>query len=197
MKKIISFILVLLFLLSIPMSYSYAEENIYNWSNAIDAVNQYFPNDSNYWLIKKVNATIWLPAFYKPNELTDEDVENGCIQSFISDDQSSYIYFSYFDPDNVNLEILLSAFEQSGYDAKLLSVNGIPAVLQGDLEHDLITLTYYTADNMFFQVAFFPVSDEFFSLIYDWAISSIQPYVEESTESDSTAVTPISSLIFK
>ena len=177
---------------------AFADGNVYEWSNAVDVVNQYFPTDSNYWLIKKVNATIWLPAFYKLGELTDEDLENGCIQSFISEDESSYIYLSYFDAENADLNVLLSAFMQSGYDARLLSVNGIPAVFQGDLDHDLITLTYLTRDNMFFQIAFFPASDEFFSLIYDWAISSIQPYEEsESSESVSSSENPISRLIYK
>lgn len=197
MKKIVSLILVLIFVPFLLIT-AFADGNVYEWSNAVDVVNQYFPTDSNYWLIKKVNATIWLPAFYKLGELTDEDLENGCIQSFISEDESSYIYLSYFDAENADLNVLLSAFMQSGYDARLLSVNGIPAVFQGDLDHDLITLTYLTRDNMFFQIAFFPASDEFFSLIYDWAISSIQPYEEsESSESVSSSENPISRLIYK
>lgn len=173
----------------------------YNWSDYTGIVSSSFADNSKYYLVEDVDAVFWLPDYFSPVDLTEEDIENGGVGSFVSSDGSALVYLSYSDMPELSFNSFYSYFVNMGYDVEYVSVNDIPAILMHDSESNILTLSYQTADGKLFQVLFYPASDENYSVLFDLIISSIRPYsplVEASAPAESSAPSnPVSGLISK
>ena len=195
MKKLISFLLTfsLMFVFSalcfadnfFEYSWSTQESNFYDRFG-----NQYLP-----WLVEEVDAQLFASITFLPVELTEADRADGCI-GFLASDTGEYIAFYYTDSDGLTLDALYNYYIQNNYLADSISVNDIPAVLLHDDNNNILILTYLTQNNKLFQIMFSPLSEK--ADVFDYVIASIQPYVEETSDTEPVvSVNPVSGLISK
>ena len=143
-----------------------------------------------------MDAVIWLPDIFLPVELTEEDTANDVVGFFVEEESQAYVIFIYSDMSGLDLDSLFSYYSQNGYDVKMVSVNGIPAILEKNTEGNTLTLTFYTRDNMFFQVIASPIDEDSVQL-FEMVFSSIQPSIEEEAAEPPVPLNPVSSLISK
>ncbi len=200
MRKVFSFVFVL-FLLLLLSAFSLAEGSVtsYNWSDVVGMVQEAFSEDSKYYLIEDVDAVIWLPSYFSSLDLTEEDINNDAVGSFVNASGDALVYLSYSDMDGLSFDSLYNYYSRNNYNVEIVRVNDIPAILLRDEGNNLLSLTYQTRDGKFFQVTFYPVLDQNYSLLYQLVISSIRPYsplVEKSSE-PVVSSNPVSGLISK
>ena len=199
MKKIVSFVLAIVLVLSASVfSFAAADENIieYNWDSAVDIVVDVFPSSTKMLYVEEVDAYFWLPDAYLLQELTPEDLENNSVGCFLSGSGNSLVYLTYSD-QGITLDTYYAALKQNGYDVEMVSVNDIPAVIFRNAENDAMFLIFQTQEGKIFQFMFTPYLDEGLSTIYNLIISSIQPHVEEVPEEPVSSENPVSKLISK
>ena len=199
MKKLLSLVLCFLLLFSLSsVAFAEEEKTSYYWFEALPRTLELFPDHNMVWKIEEVDALMWLPDAFLPIPLTDEDTANGCIGMYLMEDSDAFVLLSYSDLSGMTLDSLFSYYSQNGYDARMITVNEIPAILVRDTEANTLTLTYQTRDNMFFQVIFSPVSDPNYTMIFDMVICSIQPDIQDEPDAEPVVPTnPVSSLISK
>ena len=196
MKKLISFFLVLVFLVTVS-AVSYAEE--YNWADIESRASELMGENSLIWKCDEVDAVFNLPYAFSSYEPSEEDKAGGCVGIAISDDDPDKMLLLYYvDAEGVTLDSLYSYYLEDGALIEKVSVNGIPALLQRNEADNYLSLFYITRENKLFQVVFSPLSDE--SVLYKYVIASFRPFSEE--EFADTAVTavpdnPVSGLISK
>ena len=197
MKKALSLFLSLLFLLSLA-SVAIADEATteYNWVDVKDTIHEVFHEHINFWLIGEVDTMICLPDIFLSIELTEEDISNGTIAFFWEEESGAFVILTYSELSDLNLDSLFAYYSQNGYDVKMVSVNGIPAILEKNTEGNTLTLTFYTRDNMFFQVISSPLDEDSVQL-YELVFSSIQPSIKDDAAEPPAPVNPVSSLISK
>ena len=177
---------------------SFAENEVtaYSWSDAEPLIEQFFEEDGNTWTVEEVNAVLWLPSFFSPVELTPEDIADGTIGFYSTDNGSQYVLLNYADSDGLTLESFFLYFQQNGADIYRISVNDIPAIYLRDHEKNSCVLIYQTQEGKFFQVIFSPLAAE---EMFKYSVISIRPRPEDSETSTEPAepVNPVSSLISK
>ncbi len=199
MKKTLSLLLSLFLLFSLSAT-AFAEEEAeeYNWKYARDRIQVVFPGHGNIWSINEVEALMWLPDVFLYVDPAEADLDNDCIGMFVMENSEAYILLSYLEIEGVTLDSLFSYYSQNGHDARMVTVNGIPAILDRNMEANNLNLTYQTKDNMFFQIIFSPVSDSNYEMMYDFVIASIQPDIQDEPSAEPVVPTnPVSSLISK
>ncbi len=199
MKKTLSLLLSIFLLISLS-SAAFAEGDTpeYNWLAVRNRAHDLFEGHHVFWEIEEVDALMWLPDIFLSLELTEEYRADNVIGFFVVEDSDAFVILTYSEMSGLTLDTLLSSYIQNGHDAKKVSVNGIPAVLDRNTEGNTLTLTYQTQDNMAFQVILSPFLDEHFADLYNMVIASIQPNVEEEEASEPVVPTnPVSSLISK
>ena len=194
MKRLISLFLVLLLICALNLHAFADEENEYNWEDAQAFVGSKILSEGNYWSIDEVDATIWLPGIFTPAELTEEDKADGTIAFYTTGNENNFLLLNYSSYENLTIETFYYYFLQNGYSVELISVNGIPAILQRDETRNQILLIFQTRDGKFLQLIFSPLSDE---VIFAPIIASIQPNVEEDSAESVIPVNPVSTLISK
>ncbi len=199
MKKILSLLLSLLLLFSFS-AFAFAEEDVtsYNWATTAARSLEVFPGHNRIYTIEEVDALIWLPDIFLPVNPSEEDFENGCIGMFVVEDSDAFVLLSYSDLSGITLDALSSYYTQNGRDARIVTVNGIPALLVRDAENNNLSLSYQTRDGLLFQVVLSPALDDNYASLYEMVIASIQPTLEEDTDEPAPAPqNPVSSLISK
>ena len=98
------------------------------------------------------------------------------------------------------LDTLLSSYRASGHNARMISVNDIPAVLMQDAASNSLSVSFQTEEDKMLQFFFYPASDENYAVIFDLIISSILPnemLIPETAEPVAAPVNPVSGLISK
>ena len=194
MKKIFSlFLAVLLLGTRISLAFADGEPLEYNWADAQSYVGDSILSDGTFWDIDEVDASFWLPSIFTPVELTDEDRADGTIGFYSGAD--GYVLLYYSDYENLTLEIFYNYFIENGYNVELITVNGLPAILQREEDANQLILSLQTQEGKFLQFLFSPLSSE---VIFTPVIASIQPHIEETTEEEPVIPTnPVSGLISK
>ena len=195
MKKFVSLSLVLMLLLSLPV-FSFAAGTEYNYSEVEDHLSERLGGDTKWWKIDQVDALICLPTSFLFAPLSDEDRANDCILFALPDDDSGRYFLAYYsDAAGITLETL-SSYNQNGFTGEMVTVNGIPAVLQRNTQDNILILSYLTQQNKLFQLLFTPLSDE--DPFYSSIISTIQADIPVVAASDDVVpVNPVSGLISK
>ena len=133
-------------------------------------------------------------GIFTPAELTEEDKADGTIAFYTTGNENNFLLLNYSSYENLTIETFYYYFLQNGYSVELISVNGIPAILQRDETRNQILLIFQTRDGKFLQLIFSPLSDE---VIFAPIIASIQPNVEEDSAESVIPVNPVSTLISK
>ncbi len=200
MKKFFSILFIFILLFSLFGSV-YAEEGLttYNWSDVSGIIQESFSDDSSYFLIEDVDAVIWLPSYFSSVDLTDEDIENGGVGSFVNVNGNALVYLSYSDMEGFSLDSLFSYYTLNNYNAEIVLINDIPAILMRDEANDILSLSYQTQAGKLFQILFYPMMDQSYAALYQLVISSIRPYsplLEEPSE-PAVSTNPVSGLISK
>ena len=204
MKRIISLLLVFIFIFVLPV-FSYADDNReYNWSDINTRLPVILGDNPLECQIEEVDALISLPSSYALVSLSEEDMSDGCIGIAVStENNSEYIMFYYSPADGITLNGLYAYFSQNGISADAVSVNGVPAILQRDEANNFLILTYQTVENQLFQIMFSPLSLE--ESLFDYVIASVRPHAaaelaaasQEPAAEVVTPVNPVSGLISK
>lgn len=196
MKRLISIILTVIFICTFAPFAPATEENEYTWEDAQAFVGPQILAEGNFWPINEVDATMWLPGIFSPVELTEEDKADGTIAFYTTENRSRFLLLNYSSYDNLTIETFYYYFLQNGFNVELISVNGIPAILQRDTSESggQIILVFQTRDGKFLQFIFSPSSDE---VIFAPIIASIQPRVEEESDEPIISLNPVSKLISK
>ena len=198
MKKIFSLFLIFVLLFSLSaVSFADGEEAEYNWGDVVPIISNVFSGDGALWRIKDVEAVMWLPGVFIPADLSEDDAQSECIGFFTTESGSASILLYYVDMDGISLNDLYSYYKQNDIVAEMVSVNGIPAILQKNTDSDMLILTFQTRDGKLFQVLFSPISDENYAKFFDMVISSIQPDVIEEPVETVVPQNPVSGLISK
>lgn len=195
MKKYISFLLAFSLILAFSAS-CFADNSFdYSWSTQESNFYDRFGNQYLPWLVEEVDAQLFAPNSFLPVELSDADRADGCI-GFLTSDTGKYIALYYTNSDGLTLDTLYNYYTQNNYLADSISVNDIPAVLLHDDNNNILILTFLTQNNKFFQIMFSPLSEK--ADVFDYVIASIQPYVEETSDTEPVvSVNPVSGLISK
>lgn len=125
--------------------------------------------------IEEVGLKMWVPEELLPVELTDEDVEEGYIAYFMTEDESAAVAVMAFDPDGMTLEDYAAELPELGATniAQGL-VNGIAAISYDLAENDAVCLAMVTDDGYLVEITTAPMSDEDFRAIAFCMVSSIQ-----------------------
>ena len=88
MKRILTVLLLCLMIL--PAAVFAQDETVYlNWEStlAMDGAEE-LAATGDFFMLDKVQAKMWLPSYLKAEELTEEDIANGFIHYFVSEDGS-------------------------------------------------------------------------------------------------------------
>ncbi len=196
MKKTLSFLLLVVYLISLS-SVAFAEDDL-SWEFYGPIAKDTFGDTAHFYTLDEVQATIWIPDYLKPTHLTEEDLASGAIACFMPADESSMVYITYYDAKDLSLESFQRALSNSGIEADIQIINGIPALVYVDVDSDTFVVTYLTAEGYFLQLMFYPLVDEISFTLFTMIISSIQPVVIEDVESVPVVpVNPVSGLISK
>ena len=196
MKKIISIFLVLFITISLS-SVAFAEDDL-SWDFYGPIAEETFGNTAHFVTINEVQATIWIPDYLVSTPLSEEDLAAGALACYMPVDESSMIYISYYDAEGLTLENFQNALSNSGIQADIQIINGIPALVYYDGQNDTFVVTYTTQDGYFLQLMCYPLSDELSSILFTMVLSSVQPIVEEEEDVVPVVpVNPVSGLISK
>ncbi len=197
-KRILPIFLVVIILFSLsPCSFA-SDTDKYDWLAVKDHITDLFGTSALDGYVDEVDADFCLPDFFSPVALTDQDIADGYIGFLVSNDRESYVLFNYTDMAGSSLSSLHDYYVQNGYNAEMISVNGIPALLQRDFNNNVLLLNYQTQENRLFQLIFSPLSAE--ETLYNYIIASIRPHADEKGASESevaVSVNPVSGLISK
>ena len=162
MKK--PFCLLLVFIFIFSQGTVALADDIFSWDVYKSIAEDSFGDSAHYITLPEVNAQLWIPDYIHRVPLSDEDIASDAIASFMPDDGSSLIYISYFDASGISLESFKNSLSNSGIQANIESINGIPALVYYDNNSDALVVTYLTAESYFLQFMFWPLSDEVSSL---------------------------------
>ena len=176
MKKIISFLMAAVLVLSLGIV-SFADEiTEYSWAETESIAKQSL-GEGNTWDVEEVDASFWLPAEFTPIELTAEDIADGSIGFYSVPDGGLYVMLNYAESEGLTLDSYMSYFQQNGADIYKLSINGIPAIYLREPENDSAILVFQTQAGKFFQVVFSPLTAE---KMFQYTVISIRPREEEA-----------------
>ena len=201
MKKIFSLLLALSLVFCLTSAaFADATQTEYNWTDVGSTVLDFFGDDSNICKIDEVDALFWVPGYFHIVELTPEDEAENCIGYLVNNDGSAFMLLYYQDMPVPTLDNLLSSYRASGHNARMITVNSVPAVLMQDTTSNSLSVSFQTEEDKMLQFFFYPASDENYAVIFDLIISSILPnemLIPETAEPVATPVNPVSGLISK
>ena len=207
MKKLIAILLTLVLLSSLPVSAFAAKKKagptnktensveektaleeemsetfVFDWKES-ESVIQEIDLEGRFVSFKEIDAKVWLPDLYEECELTKEDLEDGYIGYYMTEepeDNGEYciVDMLYWDAGCTSAEEYRNALLEWGYDtAELVELNGYEAVMYLDDEdgYDYWAIALATESGNIFEVSVHPVSNEDYVAIAYVILSSVQP----------------------
>ena len=207
MKKLIAILLTLVLLSSLPVSAFAAKKKagptnktensveektaleeemsetfVFDWKES-ESVIQEIDLEGRFVSFKEIDAKVWLPDLYEECELTKEDLEDGYIGYYMTEepeDNGEYciVDMLYWDAGCTSAEEYRNALLEWGYDtAELVELNGYEAVMYLDDEdgYDYWAIALATESGNIFEVSVHPVSNEDYVAIAYAILSSVQP----------------------
>ena len=181
MKRILTVLVLCLMLL--PAAVFAQDETVYlNWEStiALDGAEE-LAATGDFFMLEKKKKKMWLPSDLKPEELTEEDIANGFIHYFSSEDGSKIVAVVMGNANGATLDSWkeeLSAMDDVSGITDVV-INGIPAVGYDIEDKDLSCATFITEDGDFVEFSFKPMSDKEFAPVTLMILSSIQGTDEE------------------
>ncbi len=158
-----------------------------NWSDIVEqleAVGSDVISQGEFYTFDEVAAMMWVPNGLTPQELTDEDVENGMIAYFSTDEGDAAASVVYVDADGIDLEGYKESLAEDEEVSDLSDAifNGIPCIGYDLVDRDTRCIAFETVDGHILEFSFAPVSDEDYSSVMTMMMASIQPEQEAETE---------------
>ena len=128
--------------------------------------------------LEEIPVKFFLPSVFLPVELTDEDLEDGFIAYFMTEDETASIGVQLVETDFTTLEEYADALADMGVkDAEYANINGKLALNYVDLDdEDISAIAFIDDEGRILEFAFSPVSDEGFAGIAMLIGGSIQDY---------------------
>ena len=174
MKKLIAILLTLAVLCSFGVSALAADTEVHEfvWDKIATDTAEIDP-DGGFHQVG--GYCIWLPSFYASQDLSQERINQGYVANIEAADRSSAILvFTDTNEEKADLEALAKAYTGAGFEAEVVRVNGIPAVLYVNTEADTINVMYLEGEDATLTFSFYPYSDEGFAGLSHVMISSLQ-----------------------
>lgn len=126
--------------------------------------------------LEELPVKFFLPSIFLPVELTDEDLEDGFIAYFMTEDETASIGVQLVESDFTTLEEYADALADMGVkDAEYANINGKLALNYVDPDNeDISAIAFIDDEGRILEFAFSPVSDEGFAGIAMLIGGSIQ-----------------------
>ena len=177
------FTLLLAFAFAIPASAEGEAATLeLNWEN-VEPYLEVLGMEGDFYVYEEIGMQLWIPSGFEQVELDEDDIANGTIDLFLTEDDTSAIRLQYFESLNWDDEKLISVLENVG------ASNITPVVLNGlygytyDLkETDTGALDFLIEGGDILEIAFGPVSDDANAALFLILTASIQPLSKESAE---------------
>ena len=125
----------------------------------------------------QIAMKVWVPSVLKEVELTEEDVENGYIGYYATDDQAAAMAIVYVNVDGMDLDAYTEklAEDPDVKNPSRMVINGYDC-LNYDLEsNDSTNVAFATEMGAILEFTFSPMSDEGFASTASLMAASIQP----------------------
>lgn len=171
MKKIVSLTLVIAMMLLCAVS-AFATE--VNW----DTIQEQSPETvdrGEFVTFDEIAVKMWVPTVLTAVELTEEDLDEGYIAYFMTEDESAAVSVMYVDVDGMSLEEYKEALPDYGAtQIEDVVINGLPAITYVLEENDTACTAFTTEAGYILEVAGGPQSDEGFAAILMFIMASIQ-----------------------
>ena len=174
MKKLICAILTAALLFSLT---ALAEEKpqSYVWSDyeyLIDTLGA----EGDFYNYEKLSFKFWVPSALPQCELTDEQLENGWIDVFTTEDESYSIIVQYNQMEGINtLEELAAASTDQYENSSYAVINGYDALMLLRNQGDTMTVVIAGEDNYFLQLTYNGMTEQAFMNLVGISLASIQP----------------------
>ncbi len=187
MKKIASLFLATAMTLSMVTVPAYAEAETeatlmeLDWDETLPET---LGVDGDFYTFDEIAVQMFVPAVMQPVELTEEDVEQGFIGYFATDDESAVASVVYVGADGETVEEYaeeLAAMDDVE-DVEMGILNGIECVTYSLPEQDSNSVAFATEAGNLLEFTFAPMSDEGYKSVASLMTLSIQPYEEAETE---------------
>ena len=155
---------------------------VFDWKESESAVKD-INLDGRFVTFNEIDAKVWLPDLYEECELTEEDLEDGYIGYYMTEepeDNGEYciVDMVYWDAGCASAEEYRDALLEWGYDtAELVELNGYEAVMYSSEEdgYDYLAVALATESGNIFEVSVHPVSSEEYTAVAYIILSSVQP----------------------
>lgn len=145
-------------------------ENVTSQEGAEDMIAQ-----GEFVTFDEVACKIWVPSVMKPVELTEEDVEDGYIGYFSTDEGDGIAAVMYVDA-GLSLEEYKDALAEEDDVTNITDVivNGLAGIGYDLDDNDSSCISFVTDGGYILEFTFYPVSDEDFAATAMCMIASIQ-----------------------
>lgn len=182
MKKILIIVLALCLFVIPAMAQTQDNPTVANWE---DLEEDFIATgySGTFYTLNDYGIQLLIPGGLEPVELTDEQLEDGFVALFGTDDGSVYIPVTFRDLECETLpevaEMALTGHEERQFGG-FYKINGLDAILlyDGGTDH-LIVVIPTSLDSHYLQVSITPISNEEINSLSGFIIGSIQPIPEE------------------
>lgn len=191
MKKMMAGLLASCMLLSAAPAYAAETEAAapveVNWSDvtdALEAAGQDPLEMGDFYTFNDIACMMWAPHGLEPQELTEEDTENGMIAYFSTEEGDAAASVVYVDLGGEDLAYYkgLLAEDEDVSDLSDIVINGINGIGYDLKDKDSRSVAFETDSGYVLEFTFAPVSDENFESVLTMMMASIQPEQEAETE---------------
>ena len=144
-----------------------------NWEEIEEQVNEKI--EGGFYLYEDVNVAVWIPEIMKEVELTQEDVENGILGVYATEDDENAISVKQTQlGEDASYEELLEFLADIGAtDITKAVVNGSRAVIYNLEDDGTGSIMLMNDDSDFLlEVQFYPISDEGFMSVAEIVMAS-------------------------
>ena len=139
-----------------------------NWADVLAADGAQDLIDAGEFIVfDEVDCKIWIPNGLDEVELTDEDVEEGYIGYYSTEEKDAIVSVMYVDVDGMTLEEYKAALEEEEDVSGLTDavINGLACVGYDQDDQDTSSVAFATDGGYLLEFTFYPASDEDFSSV--------------------------------
>lgn len=173
MKKLIALALTLIMLLSAATAFAEEIPEI-NWAD-VEASIAESNIDGEFYTLDAVDSKFWIPSVMLECELTEEDLADGYIAYFVTEDETAVVSVVYVDVEGMSLDEYAELLVEAGAtDIENVIINGCSALSYNLTEENTGCIAIATEAGFILEFAFSPIDDEGFLAISSIIISSIQ-----------------------
>lgn len=174
MKKIIAVVMAIAMLFALTLSAS-AEAIELNWADVEASVTE-AGLEGDFYSLNSWPVQLWIPNVMVTKEVSDEDLANGTLCVFATEDGSAFVVVTYVaNEEGLTMEQVMTSVEGAGATGmQRITLNGLDAIGYDLEESDASCVSLLTSDNYIITFSAYPMSDEGFQSMSAIIFSSIQ-----------------------